>query len=222
MKIIESLKEGFSKYKHACVFSYFLLYMPWFCWLEKRTDVQYYVIHSSVDDLIPFCEYFIIPYLLWFLFIAGTGLYLFFKDVDGFYKYAATTVCGMTVFLIICTVLPNAIHLRPYIVLRNNPCMDLVRMVWRMDTPTNVFPSLHVYNSLCAATALCSRKDFKKPGMVKGGTVLLTVMIILSTMFLKQHSVIDVMGGICMASFICSMVYASEPRKAQSFHHQPV
>lgn len=196
--------------------------MPWFQWLEKRNEVQYFYIHSPIDDLIPFCEYFIIPYLIWFVFIAATGLYFFFKDVDGFYKYAETTVIGMTLFLLICTIFPNAIHLRPYWIFRDNICMDLVRIIWRMDTPTNVFPSLHVYNSLCAAMALGSAKNFKKPVLVKGFTFALTGLIILSTMFLKQHSATDVVAAICMFAFISPLVYADEPHKAAKPSHQLV
>ena len=76
------------KYKHAWVFSYILIYMPWFMYLEKHVTSDYHVIHSVIDNKIPFVEYFIVPYLLWFVFIAATFLYFFFTDVDGFYRLA--------------------------------------------------------------------------------------------------------------------------------------
>ena len=60
------------KYKHAWVFSYILIYMPWFMYLEKHVTSGYHVIHSVIDNKIPFVEYFIVPYLLWFVFIAAT------------------------------------------------------------------------------------------------------------------------------------------------------
>ena len=69
-----SLKEKaaglIKKYKHAWVFGYILIYMPWFLYLEKHVTSNYHVIHIAIDDKIPFVEYFIVPYLLWFVFIA--------------------------------------------------------------------------------------------------------------------------------------------------------
>ena len=57
------------KYKHAWVFSYIFLYMPWFLLLEHHVTTNYYVIQTRLDEQIPFIEYFIIPYLLWFVFV---------------------------------------------------------------------------------------------------------------------------------------------------------
>ena len=60
MKAIDKAKSFLKKYRHAWVLSYFLIYMPWFVYLEKRTNVRHYMIHSPIDNHIPFIEYFII------------------------------------------------------------------------------------------------------------------------------------------------------------------
>ena len=73
-------------YSHAWVLLYAFIYFPWFTYLERHVTDNYFVIHSVFDDYIPFCEYFIIPYLLWFAYIAVTLGYLFFNDKQGFYK----------------------------------------------------------------------------------------------------------------------------------------
>ena len=75
MKAIDKAKSFLKKYRHAWVLSYFLIYMPWFVYLEKRTNVRHYMIHSPIDNHIPFIEYFIVPYLVWFVFIAVTVAY---------------------------------------------------------------------------------------------------------------------------------------------------
>ena len=67
-----------------------------------------------------FIEYFIVPYMLWFVFIAATFLYFFFTDVQGFYKLAKISFAGMTIFLIICSVFPNGQDLRPVVFERDN------------------------------------------------------------------------------------------------------
>lgn len=95
------------KYKHAWVFLYIFIYMPWFLFLEKHVTTDYHVIQTQFDEWIPFVEYFIIPYLMWFAFIAAAFLYFFFTDVPGFYKMAKFMFTGMTIFLIISTVFPN-------------------------------------------------------------------------------------------------------------------
>ena len=117
-----ALKNFIKKYKHAWVFLYAFIYMPWFMYLEKHitAESEYHVIHSVLDDKIPFVEYFIVPYLLWFVFIAAVFLYFFFTDVEGFYKLAKLSFIGMTIFLLISTVFPNGLTLRPVVFPRDN------------------------------------------------------------------------------------------------------
>ena len=80
MKKLEKVKQVIYKYRHAWVLLYGFLYMPWFLYLERRPSVHYFTIHSPLDDYIPFVEYFIVPYLLWFAYIAVVAGYFFFTD----------------------------------------------------------------------------------------------------------------------------------------------
>ena len=208
------------KYKHAWVFSYILIYMPWFMYLEKHVTSGYHVIHSVIDNKIPFVEYFIVPYLLWFLFIAATFLYFFFKDVDGFYKLAKLMFAGMTIFLIISTLVPNGLNLRPMYFARDNVFVDMVKMLYKADTPTNVLPSLHVYNSLGACIAIYNSKALQKHKVISWSAYILAALIILATMFLKQHSIIDVMAAFIMAYTIYQFVYESSRKKAPKLSNQ--
>ena len=157
-KFIETMK----RYKHAWVFLYALIYMPWFWFLEKHVTMNYHVVQTALDEEIPFIEYFIVPYMLWFVFIAATFLYFFVTDVQGFYKLAKISFAGMTIFLIICSVFPNGQDLRPVVFERDNIFVDAVRMLYRTDTCTNVFPSLHVFNTLCACIAIHKSQALKK------------------------------------------------------------
>ena len=129
-KFIETMK----RYKHAWVFLYALIYMPWFWFLEKHVTMNYHVVQTALDEEIPFIEYFIVPYMLWFVFIAATFLYFFVTDVQGFYKLAKISFAGMTIFLIICSVFPNGQDLRPVVFERDNIFVDAVRMLYRTDT----------------------------------------------------------------------------------------
>lgn len=203
-----------NKYKHGWVFLYAFIYMPWFVWLEKTVTGNYYVIHSPIDDKIPFVEYFIIPYLLWFVFIAGWGLYFFFTNVEDFYKLAKLTIIGMTLFLIFSTLVPNGLNLRPEVFERDNIFVDLVRFVYRVDTPTNVFPSLHVFNSLAVCIAIHESKELKKHKRICYASYILAGLIVLATVFLKQHSVYDVLMAFVMAQALYQIVYVPAENRA--------
>ncbi len=87
---------------------------------------------------------------------------------------------------------------------------DMVRWLYRTDTPTNVLPSIHVFNSLAVHMSLTNceaLRDHKGVGMDHW---FLTLLIIMSTMFLKQHSVIDVLW--CYAGAVWISVFY--PQKA--------
>ena len=88
MKLKNRFTELVKKYKHAWVLLYIFIYMPWFMYLEKHVTTHYHVIQIELDEQIPFIEYFIVPYLLWFVFIIAAFLYFFYTDVPGFYKLA--------------------------------------------------------------------------------------------------------------------------------------
>ena len=216
------IKQLLKKYSHAWVLLYAFIYIPWFYYLEKNVTSNYYVIHSPLDDYIPFIEYFIVPYLLWFAFIAVILGYFFFTDKRGFYKLTIFLFTGMTLFLIICTVFPNGQHLRPVVFERSNIFVDMVQELYRTDTPTNVLPSIHVFNSIGVSIAVAHSNTLKKLKWVQISAYVLAGLIILSTMFLKQHSVTDVIAAIVIAAFIYPFVYVLQEKKAPSLSHQPI
>lgn len=218
----EKIKTIFHKYSHAWVLLYACIYMPWFAYLERTVTTNYYVIHSVFDDYIPFCEYFIVPYLMWFFYIAATLMYFFFTDKKGFYKLTALMFSGMTLFLLICTVFPNGLNLRPIVFHHDNLFVDMVRRLYLTDTPTNVLPSLHVYNSICCYLAIADSRKLQHNKLVQNGAFVLTTLIVLSTMFLKQHSVVDVIAGFVMAYFIYQLVYHPEKERAPKLARQSI
>ena len=184
------LNAFIEKNKHAFLLLYFCIYFPWFHHLERTVTTHFHVIHTALDDLIPFCEYFIVPYLLWFGYVAWAVGYFYFKNKDEYFKLCAMLFTGMTVFLVISTI-------------------QLVKWLYATDTPTNLFPSVHVFNSIAVNIAVWHSDNFKKNKAVRYGSAVLMVLIILSTMFLKQHSVFDVVTGMVLAVFMYSVVYTT-------------
>lgn len=204
------MKAFFQKYRHALVLLYGLIYMPWFMLLESRSNLPYHVIHVKLDDMIPFVEYFIVPYLLWFVYVAAVFVYLFFKNRREFYQYCIFLFTGMTLFLIVSTLYPNGHLLRPNTFARNNIFTFAVQILYQADTATNIFPSLHVYNSIAAHRAVANSETLAGNRLIRGGSFVLMVSIILATMFLKQHSVLDVISGILLGLVMEQLVYRTD------------
>lgn len=189
------------------VIVYFTIYMTWFNYIEANKAAQYTVIHMNIDDRIPFIEYFIVPYYLWFIYVVGVVGYLMVTDKDGFYRNYTFLTTGMTVFLVISTLFPNIQHLRPYVMPRDNVFADMVRYLYSIDTPTNLWPSIHVYNSIGACFGVMHSEKLRRNHFISMGSFVLSTLIIMSTVFLKQHSMFDVLTAFIMAAIVYVVVY---------------
>ena len=94
---------------------YAVFYIVMFHFLEQRYVPYYHVLHTAFDDMIPFCEFFIVPYLLWFPYMLFTVLYFIFRKGDHkeYYQLCCNMIMGMTIFLIVSWLFPNMQQLRP-------------------------------------------------------------------------------------------------------------
>lgn len=179
-----------------------LLYLPfyllWFMWVEHHRFSHYAVIHTVLDDRIPFIEVFVIPYYIWFVYVTATVVFLLFSfEIEDCYKNFFFLATGMTIFLIISTLFPNMHQLRPMAMPRDNVFTHLVQLIYATDTPANLWPSIHVYNSIGSMIAIQHSKRVNWVGKIIGH--IIGVSIILSTVFIKQHSVYDVLTAFIMA-----------------------
>jgi len=202
--------------RHLLILLYFFIYMPWFNLVERAVTTEFHVIHTPLDDLIPFCEYFVIPYILWFGYVAWGVVYFAFRNVEEFNKLCIFLFTGMTIFLIISTIYPNGHYLRPAYFEHHNIFTQLCSLIYSSDTATNLFPSIHVYNSLAVHTAVIKSREFRHNRVIRFISLILTVSIILATMFIKQHSCFDVATGILLAAIMYYLTYV-----VQIFHRKP-
>lgn len=186
-----------------------VVYLTVFFLIERWNRLHFTVIHMAADDMIPFCEVFILPYLAWFFYVALYTVYLLIADEENYHKTATYLAIGMGAFLFISIVFPNIHFLRPEVMPRQNIFTDLVQMIYSSDTPTNLTPSIHVYNSIAIMIAVVhtNTKFMKRSRIVKGLLLLQGVLIILSTMFIKQHSVSDVLVAFALSAMIYILVY---------------
>ncbi|MDO4345724.1 MAG: phosphatase PAP2 family protein [Eubacteriales bacterium] len=217
----ESWKNLWVRYRHLVpVLLYMIFYMSIFTYVENRPSYHVHLLASKWDRFIPFCEYFIIPYFLWFAYVAFGVLYfaLVEKDRSQYWALIINLGIGMTVFLIVSLVWPNGHTLRPGYIDRDNIFMSMVRSLWRIDTSTNVLPSIHVFNSVAIHIALAKSPALKKHPAVVNGSLILCLLIIASTMFLKQHTVIDVVTALALNFGCYHLVYQPQAARKTAQH----
>ncbi len=194
------------KFKYWWTVAYLPVYLLLFGIAEAMvTDVT--VIGLPFDYKIPFVECFIVPYLLWFPYIAVTFLWFFFRDKQEFLQYMGFLYIGMTVFLVVSFIFPNGLNLRPETFVRDNVFTRMIAILYSTDTPTNVLPSIHVYNSIGAAAAIVKSKHVAVRKYQKVIAVIISTLIILSTVFIKQHSVVDVAAAALLSILIYAVIY---------------
>lgn len=210
------MKSWLEKNRHALLLLYFPVYLAVFYYLEHTTPNKIHILNCTLDSYIPFLEIFIVPYLLWFAFMGVAGVYFFFREKESFCKLMYFGMIGMTVFLIVSYFYPNGLELRPETFARDNIFVELTKFVYRMDTATNVLPSIHVFNSVAVCVAVYNSKKLKDKKAICNGTLILTVLIILSTMFVKQHSVVDVLSALLLSCISWELVYNDGLAKLRS------
>ncbi len=148
-----------------------------------------YIVHSRLDDIIPFCEWFVIPYVFWYLLIVGVLLYFALYNPDNFKKLMIFIIVTQITAMAIYIIFPNRQDLRPEVFPRDNILTDIVGLLYKFDTDTNVCPSLHVAYSIGIASAWLKEKSVTWRS--KTFVVIVVILVCLSVAFVKQHSVID-------------------------------
>ena len=183
-------KLNTSQFSHLylvlCWPAYFLMYYLTETFIPMK-DCN--IIHSPLDDIIPFCELFVIPYVLWYLLIASSLIYFLFYNVENFKRLQIFIFSVQVIATIIYIVYPNMQTLRPEAFPRDNFLTDIVANLYKVDTNTGVCPSLHVSVSIAIASAWLKEKSAN--WIFKTFIVLFAASICLSTVFIKQHSVVD-------------------------------
>lgn len=157
---------------------------------------------TRFDESIPFLKIFVVPYLLWYPFIYGLLIYYCFKDRQRYYVSLSSIVAGKLICFVIYVCWQSTVP-RPEVV-GTDMFAELMRMVYSHDQPVNCLPSIHVLTTFILMIAVNSRKeDFKREHAF---VTTFGWLIILSTMFTKQHAILDVLAGILLACIMYALM----------------
>ncbi|MGM9548364.1 MAG: phosphatidic acid phosphatase [Faecousia sp.] len=167
-----------------------------------------HVVHCRIDDWIPFCEWFLIPYVFWYFLIVFTLGYFLLYHVDSFKKLQIFIIVTQAAAMIIYIVYPNRQDLRPEVFPRDNFLTACIGLLYRADTSTGVCPSLHVAYSIGIASAWLKEKGVS--GWFKAFIVFAAATICLATMFIKQHSAVDFFAALPVCLLAEGIAYGKD------------
>ena len=170
------------------------------------TDMVYHEVVCALDAYIPFCEYFTIPYYFWFAYMVCLGVYALLFEHHMFREFMWFVIVTYSVTAVIYLCWPNMQALRPTEFPRDNLLTDIVKGLYGYDTNTNVCPSIHVLGSMAVCLPGLRSTTLRGWGW-KVFFVVSNVLICMSTVFLKQHSILDVFAALALTALAYPLVF---------------
>lgn len=158
--------------------------------LINRGHARYYF-ETAFDRGIPFTPIFIVPYIAFIPFVVFAILATFTTPIAVPF-YLALILGGLatsfTRYFVHCGIRQPRIR-------RADVYDRLIHWVYRHDDRAHTFPSAHVFTSVIVSYFLAlAFPPYLFPIWAFG------ILIVLSTMFVKQHYLVDVVGGIVYAT----------------------
>ncbi len=148
-----------------------------------------------IDDKIPFLSFFIIFYAGAYLQWGATYIFHFAKSRGMCVRLAAADIVSKFIAALFFVLLPTTM-VQPAL---GNGFFDFcVGIIYFFDEPVNLFPSLHcVVSWLCFRSAFAMRRDLGRAYV--WGQLAFSLLVFASTVFIKQHVFIDILGGLVLA-----------------------
>lgn len=205
-KAFKAVADFVHTHKYAWLVLYFPIYVLTFFIIEKYTPTSgYWVTDLPLDDYIPFVPGFAVFYVIWYPLFVMVGIPTLIRDGEAFKRWMYYLMVVLTGTLIFDVLVPNGQHLRPENVQVDGLGTWIMSIIWAADTPTNVFPSMHVLG--CIGDIICcfDSKVFKP--WHRAVITVLCVLCMASTVLVKQHAFIDTVGALAVAILVALIVW---------------
>ncbi len=200
------------EYSHLMLLAAWPVYFAAYFLTENLIPAEVcHVMWCPLDDWIPFCELFVIPYVGWYLLIAGSLLYFMLYNPKNFRRMMQYIIITQVVAVMVYILYPSRQDLRPAEFPRENLLTGLVGLLYAADTSTGVCPSLHVAYSLGIASTWMREKTVG--WRAKAGILVFVILVCLSVMFIKQHSAVDLFAALPVCLLAEYLVFFRKGRK---------
>lgn len=161
-------------------------------------DWYHYDFTFDFDRKVPFVPEWIYIYLICYLFWIANYLMSAWFGKERFYRFVTADYSSRIVCLIFYLLLPTT-NVRPEVV-GTGLAADLVRRLYSVDLPTNLFPSIHCLVSWFCFIAIRGQKEV--PRAYRVFSCVFASAVIASTQFTKQHYIVDAIGGVFLAELM--------------------
>lgn len=159
---------------------------------QLRRFLTFSSLETPLDTALPFLAPFVLFYVLAFVQWGLNYLLIARDSKELCYRFAFGNIIAKLICLFFFVFLPTTFA-RPEVT-GTDLCSRLVRLIYTFDPPVNLFPSIHCLESWC-----CIRASFllkKSNRAYQTATLIMSLGVFASTLFIKQHVIADVFGGI--------------------------
>lgn len=165
-------------------------------WLTR--DWNHWNMETFLDRKIPLIPEFTGIYFLFFLFCTVSHIVIAHQGKELAFRFIASDMLSRLICGFFFLVLPTT-NIRP-MGMGTGLGADMLRLLYDMDYPVNLFPSIH-----CLASWMCFvavRSSRWLPLWYKWVTGVIAGLICFSTLAVKQHVIADVAAGIFLAEVL--------------------
>jgi membrane-associated phospholipid phosphatase len=183
---------------------------------NNNSNQEVYSLLTAVDQSIPFIKAFALPYSVWIFYIYVCLVYFFKKDINVYYRALLTYIICALICYLIYSVFQTTVP-RP-MVMGSDPISRLMRYIYNRDQPFNCFPSIH-----CFSSYMVMRMVWTGSFRNKWNVTLITgvsSLIIISTLFVKQHVIMDALAGIFLVEVVFAVIFLFEHKLKVSREQQ--
>lgn len=211
--LIQRIKDFVMTHKHIWLCLYFPLYIALFFTIEALSPADgYWVTDLPIDAMIPFVPQMVWGYCLFFILFAIVGIPLLIGDGEAFRRWMYFLMTAFNLTLVFDVFVPNMQTLRPADFVPTGVSEKLLAFIWSADTPTNVFPSMHVLGCIGDGAAVLDSRVFKR--WQKCVILILSAVCSVSTVLVKQHAFIDTVAALAFAVPIILIVYGNRIKRS--------
>lgn len=169
--------------------------LAYFCTRLVNSGLHHHDLSLPLDGSIPLIPWTVSIYLVCYGFWVVNYILAAHQDPEEAWQFFAGEFLAKMVCLVCFLLLPTAIA-RPEIT-GTDFWSRLLSLVYLLDSPDNLFPSIHCLVSWFCCIAV--RKNPKIPRWYKGFSLVFTLLVCISTLTTRQHVIVDTFSGVLLA-----------------------